>query len=180
MGIYETIEERRNSIKERKKERSAIKKRNKEIIELRKKGETLESIGLRYNLTRERIRQIILAHNKQASITDQVPSFSAEQRKRHEKKEKILEKKELIKALLDEGKTLAEVALKLGITRTLLYQAEPLLREFGILFPKNKNESKINLDVASRMRSAGATYRTIANKFGVSAPSVYSYLLKHK
>ena len=38
--------------------------RNKEIIKLRESGETLVNIANKYNITRERVRQIVYAHEK--------------------------------------------------------------------------------------------------------------------
>ncbi len=48
----------------RQLEEIARKMRREEMIKLRKEGWTLEEIGMKYGLTKERVRQILLDKNK--------------------------------------------------------------------------------------------------------------------
>lgn len=41
-----------------------VSERNKEVAELRRQGMTLKSIGQRYGISRERVRQIVLRFNE--------------------------------------------------------------------------------------------------------------------
>lgn len=52
-----------------------IKQRTNEIIQLRKEGKTLQSIGDRYNITRERVRQILKEFDikKPVIIIEKIP-----------------------------------------------------------------------------------------------------------
>ncbi len=50
------------------------KERNRYILARRKRGETLQSIGDHYNVTRERVRQILIAEKAKERVNNFVPS----------------------------------------------------------------------------------------------------------
>jgi DNA-directed RNA polymerase sigma subunit (sigma70/sigma32) len=69
---YKVIQEKERKITENKKNneeskedqrKNNIRTRDRNIIELREKGETLQEIGERWNLSRERVRQILEKNN---------------------------------------------------------------------------------------------------------------------
>jgi DNA-binding CsgD family transcriptional regulator len=170
--LYAKAIKRKEQHKLEEKERIA---RDKQIIDMRKQGMSLSAIGDVFDLTRERVRQIIAIYNDKASISDKVPHFNAAVKKSEKKVD--LEK---IKALLEEGKTHKEIAQSLGITRSKLSSAFALLRKQGVTIPKNTKCNKINLEVALRMRKAGATLRTIGDVFNVSPSSVCQLFERYK
>ena len=148
--------------------------RNAEIVALRRNGMALEDIGLRYGITKERVRQIISAYNESAPTVQQVPHMIIQ------RGIPVMEqrKSEILPLLLD-GKSLDEITSELGISRVLLLRAVALLRNEGNYFPDLEKKSKIDLRLAQRMRAAGATLKTIAARFGATVPSVHELLDKH-
>lgn len=152
-----------------------IDARNAEIVRLRKSGMALLEIGKKYNVSKERIRQIIAVYNVTVAPDQRVPDMVV-----RKSTQVLMERKERIKALLDAGKSTDEIAKTLGISGQLLLHTMALLRKEGILIPKMLKPGKIDLHVARRMRAAGATLKTIATRFGVTIPSVQQLLDKHK
>lgn len=175
MGIYKSIPEKRRDRARRLREGKERRERDEKIVALRKQGMSLAEIGALFDVSRERIRQIIDDFNSTASIVEQVPHFNSAT-----KKSEIEEKKEEIKALLVEGFSVGEIVRKLGVSGTLVGRVRALLRQEGVLLSKNEKKNKIDLQVARRMRAAGATFQTIAHRFGVSVPTVFKLLERYK
>lgn len=175
MGLYKSIPEKRQDRARRLREGKERRERDEKIVALRKQGMSLAEIGVLFAVSRERVRQIIDDYNNTASIIEQVPHFNSAT-----KKSEIEEKKDEIKALLVDGFTVSEIVRKLGVSGTMVGRVRALLRQEGILLSKKQKKNKIDVHVARRMRAAGATFQTIAHRFGVSVPTVFKLLERYK
>lgn len=107
----------------RETERTAIAARNVDIITRIKAGETLTAVGLRYGITRERVRQIcskqsVLSVRNMAAMKAQgAAKRAARQAARQEKKvahEALIA--ELRRLVVDEGLSVAKAAKRIGIS----------------------------------------------------------------
>lgn len=145
--------------------------RDRQILELWQRGESHAAIAAQFGLSSERVRQIV--GSRMLGIQHDVPrcTHSDNQRERI-----ITARKAQIKTLLQQGKTVGEIAIIVGISRGLVNNTVTLLRQDGILFSKKPKYGKIDTVVARRMRAAGATWRTIAHHFDVAASSVRNAL----
>ena len=175
MPIYKSIKQKRAEREQREADAVARSERDEKVVTLRKQGLSLREIGEMFGLTRERVRQIVETYNASASIAERVPHFNSASVSK-----KKFPKKDLVKALLEDGKTLDEISLELGISASSLSKVVALLRKEGIVCSKPQKGAKINFEVARRMRAAGATLQTIADRFDCTVPSVHQLLDKHK
>ena len=76
-----------------------MEKRNKQIKELRKKGLTYKKIGQRFNITTERIRQIIFFNNKK--VKNNLKKILQEVEEKYQKKfNDKLSQKEVIEDII--------------------------------------------------------------------------------
>ena len=168
------------SIKQKQEARRALQARgvmiadrNKEIINLRRMGMALEDIGDRYGISKERVRQIIEGHNRVVAPALKVPGMIISRNI-----SVIEERKEQVKSLLDQNLNTDEIAQNLGISGAIMVQTLSLLKKDGVNVPKSEKCGKIDQAAAKRMRAAGATLKTIADRFGVTIPSVQEILNK--
>ncbi len=175
MAKYQSIKQKQLARATGTERMLKIAERNERIVNLRKAGMALSEIGKKYGVSKERIRQIIEAYNVTVSENERVPEMIIRRTSAV-----VEERKENVKALLAAGKSTDEIAKKLGISGTLLLHTLALLRKEGVFIPKSEKQGKIDLNVARRMRAAGATLKTIATRFGVTIPSVQQLLDKHK
>lgn len=171
--FHKSIKQKQEARRQIRQRAITVAERNKEIINLRKLGGALEDIGDKYGISKERVRQIIEAYNVTVPADLRVPDMIITRTK-----SVIEERKEQVKSLLEKGKTSAEIAVTLGISGTLLVQTLALLRKDGVNVPVSDKCGKIDQDIARRMRKAGATLKTIADRFGVTIPSVQEILTK--
>ncbi|MDR0520229.1 MAG: hypothetical protein LBH00_00070 [Planctomycetaceae bacterium] len=91
-----------------------ISERNKDIAELRRSGLTLEEIGRRYGITRERVRTIILRFN---AISDN-PVDSDQVRLLNPRITRISSRREKVVALRRQGMVYKDIAQTMGLTLT--------------------------------------------------------------
>lgn len=148
--------------------------RDRHILELRLNGETFRDIAREYGLSVERARQIVNKQIEEGSRREK-SRLVVHLRKSRRK----TERNDQIHSLLRSGKTVAEIAEIIGISRGFVYKTISLLRREGILFPEIGKCCKLDVVVARRMRDAGATLRTIACRFHVAISSVRYALARY-
>jgi len=109
-------------------------KEKSEIIELRQNGETLQRIAEQYNLTGERVRQIIVKYNATA---DSPVTVRVGNRVRCPK---VAERREKVAELRRSGMTLAKIAEALDVPRHTIIQDCRILTKNGELPEKSNND----------------------------------------
>lgn len=175
MVVHKSIKQKRQAREARAAQYASIADRNAQIVKLRKLGMALEDIGNKFGVSKERVRQILESYNLSVPEKDRIPDMVVRRTP-----SVVEERKATVKALLDEGLSTDKIIEKLRISGAMMAQTLVLLRKEGNLIPKNGNQGKIDINVARRMRAAGATLKTIATRFGVTIPSVQQLLEKHK
>ena len=105
-----------------------------EIIELRRSGETLQRIAQRYNLTGERVRQIIALYNAKAEapVTVRVGNRAC--------CPQVAERRQKVAELRLTGMTLAKIAEALDVPRHTIIQDCRILTKSGVLPEKKNND----------------------------------------
>lgn len=144
-----------------------VETRNAEMTALRAKGETLEEIGQRYGLSRERVRQITTVH---------VSAADAEAAFRGWRMDDLTTDR--LWALLREHGTIADVTKALGVahgTLRVLWSSEMRRvsraeqgRRIGQA-QRTKHGTDERADEARRLREQGLTYDAIAVRLGTAA-----------
>jgi uncharacterized protein (DUF433 family) len=105
-----------------------------EIIELRRSGETLQRIADKYNLSGERVRQIIAIYNASA---DSPVTVRIGNRVRCPK---VAQRRQKVAELRKSGMTLAKIAETLDILQHTIIQDCRILTKSGELPEKTKQE----------------------------------------
>jgi transposase-like protein/lambda repressor-like predicted transcriptional regulator len=102
--------------------------RNEEMATLYESGMTLEEVGQKFGVTRERVRQIL------ENFDQGLIQFELQRRRKEYVK--------LIKARLDEGKRVVEIAKELGMKRTSgIYRISPDLTKY---IHQKRQEQKVS------------------------------------
>ena len=147
-----------------------LSERNKEIAELRRGGMTLKAISLRYGISRERVRQVILQFNKNSDNPVDIEKARISSRclspERLERQNKIVE-------LCRSGLTSQQIADTLGIEKSHVFQdiirhnrtAESPLRFHRTYNRKITDEVR---EIIIQERKKGTTNYVLAERFGVA------------
>jgi len=109
-------------------------KEKAEIIELRRNGETLQRIAERYNLTGERVRQIMVKYNATA---DSPVTVRVGNRVRCPK---VAERRREVTELRKSGMTLAKIAEALDVPKHTIIQDCRILTKGGELPERSGND----------------------------------------
>ena len=116
-----------------------MEKRNKQIKELRKKGLTYKKIGQRFNITTERIRQIIFFNNKK--VKNNLKKILQEVEEKYQKKfNDKLSQKEFIEDIILFSKKSNKQKDVIGrqiLTRYLYDELKISFVKIGILLQRN-------------------------------------------
>lgn len=81
-----------------------------------------------------------------------------------------------MKKLYETGLTIVEVATEVNCSRSKCYRT---LCNLDTQFRRVGRRTRVNKDVVLKMREKGASYRQIAEKFGVSHVTIYNVLKKY-
>lgn len=150
-------------------------RRTDEMVQLRRQGETLKTIGDRYGLTRERVRQIL------KSVGEPMP----EVRNLKSLLKRDISKSEL-KRLYESKKPLAEIAKHFNATsgtishrlkmfgipkREPIYKVKPMERLYDDVLTKDFLYQQYVVN--------NKTIAEISNDTGISVASVFNYLKRY-
>lgn len=97
-----------------------------EIIELRRNCETLLTIAKKYNITGERVRQIVVKYNKTAESPVHVQGKRCGS-------DKITKRRQAVAEFRLSGMTLEKIAETMGISRHTIVQDCRILQNEGVL-----------------------------------------------
>lgn len=147
----------------------ALDLRSQEMAHRYIAGETLQSIAADFDITRERVRQIL----RKAGVPSQGfrPQHMSRPRSTAE------DRAERCVELLREGKTLVQIAEAVG---DYVWNVRTALARRGHHSPRKgppiKESTKVRAEIAAQMYNEGATSTVIAARLGIPQPSIYRLL----
>jgi transposase len=158
-----------------------MSERNREIAELRRHGMTLAEIGLRYGITRERVRGIVLQFNE---VSDNPVDIVKARVRRCRTSPEALERRNKIAELYQTGLTDRQIANTLGIARqTVLYNIarynETAERPLVLCkTDRRKVTDEINDAIIQEYKKNRKTHYALAQQFGLSCGTIGRILKK--
>lgn len=140
-----------------------------QMAEMYKDGQTLDAIGRHYGVTRQRVHQVLKEQG--LSKADKGSTYGG-------RRAAI----EHMRTLYQSGKTMAQIAELMGVSRQNVQQA---FKRYGVKraltevqkAPRKKVVGNVDITAVITQYQAGATLASIANTLGCDTSTVY-YLLK--
>ena len=152
--------------------------RDRIMINLTKEGKTLEEIGNRFNVSRERVRQILKKHGIEAKHALKV--------RKKKKQNNIDQNINKLLFLVQQGMTEKEIIEKLGIDINLFKEIKTRLIKTRRLPRGSVNSNRTNIDMEIRhehilaLRKDGLKNPAIAKYLGVSTQTIHRDVRKMK
>ncbi len=152
--------------------------RETEILRLNHSGSTLEEIGRQIGVTRERVRQILVALQSRGHSVATRDTRRAVRAAQHI--ERLLAKSgEEIVSRLQAGENQTAIARALGTSNSLVARAIRRLIAMGLTSGPRYQPTETTLatwDAIRHHRDAGASLQDIADKLGISKSAVSSHV----
>ncbi|GHT27176.1 hypothetical protein FACS18942_06040 [Planctomycetales bacterium] len=144
--------------------------RDLDIITMRRAGFMLAAIGNKYNISRERVRQVILKYNQNNPdnpVSNKVP------RAAKQPDPKLIERRKVVAKLRRKGMSQIEIGTQLGISAAVVKQdldrynetAKKPIKRFVVVRRKLSSEDRKKIVSACKK---GVLARVLAEKYGVS------------
>ena len=152
-----------------------VQQRNNQMVEMRRQGKTLEGIGQHFNLTRERVRQIV------KEIDPSLVALEVRVIKRNVKAVKVAEGRNAIRTRIYgdwanlSHLTLAEISAKLKISEEAIKDAISKTRQAILLGNEQRDNAKLQQFSDAQIKKALRDAESLAKPLTAKK---YSQLLK--
>lgn len=155
--------------------REIFDQRNTLVVQRRKEGLSLGKIAAEFQISRERVRQIIRRADPVLSkqLTKQIAKQRAQSRPR-------VVRKALIKNLLAQGKSLEEIQQTLDISGIIFQRLLRALHTEGVAIPGRRFYGILTFNEIKAMVDQGKSSKEIAEQYHVSISNVNRILREGK